>query len=687
VDAIRVTGGRFNLTDAARSPAQALEVALTDLELEIFGFGGDDSLVAVEGGWLEVADPALGSKQLRLEIGDIDLAVREGGRVVDLTQAKLSAGKSVLALAGTVESQAEGLRMDIDLKPTTIEVVDLSSFLESAAGDLGVSLSGKNPVELEAGVHGVLAADQLPGMIVVARLSDLTIETAALTKPVNDLNATATLRGAEVEVAGLRARVGDTDFAGTLQFALRDRPALGFTIESRRADLGELLGLMGGGESDVSEAAPPDPDSFLVRSVADGTLKVSEGSWANLNFRDLEARLRLENGVAVLDPVSMRLYDGRFDGRLASDLRRVPQSFEFSGEAENVDIGPFLADQAGKGDVLMGRFTGRVDGQGMGSDPATLIRSLEGQGVARIVDGQVGKLDLLRSIGQVAGVFGQRTLANLASESVTGATKFSRLASDFEIGGGSLNFDSVLLQSSAFDLSGRGTVNMVSSIMNGRFQIEFSPQVSAWMREESSRAAELFWDPRSNRVVLPFGLSGPLEGAGASVDWGAAVESAAVRTVERELDDLLRNLLGGSSQETVEQGAVTSLETTPAAPADRGTPALRAESASGAFAIEITKTWWGGSFFAQDFKIRCQVTGEGARQAALTAVDAGGREIQKKSLDLAPLLGPSVEGSFEIRVDGKRLLLVDYPVTVILAVIGADNETAEVTLGIEAPGR
>ena len=150
----------------------------------------------------------------------------------------------------------------------------------------------------------------------------------------------------------------------------------------------------------------------------------------NLHFRDLNARLRLENGVATFEPVSMELYDGRFRGRLASDLTRMPQSFQFSGEAENIDMDPFVADQSGMSGILMGRFTGHVNGHGAGTDPTTVIRSLEGNGVARIIDGQVGKLDVLRSVGQVAGVLGQRTLANLASESATGATKFSQLVGD-----------------------------------------------------------------------------------------------------------------------------------------------------------------------------------------------------------------------------------------------------------------
>jgi AsmA protein len=469
IDSLRITGGRLSVRDATRSSAQPLEVALTDLDLELLGFGSGEFRVSVDSGQLAVSDPSLGSGPLDLELGKIDLAVRGRGDEVELTNIELVVGSTTVALTGSVQAQPEGRRIDIDLQPTSIGADDISSLIATAAGDLGLGAQ--------------------------ARLSGITIDAATLTHPVTDIDAVATLRGTTVSVDGLRARLGDSDLAGTLQLAIQDRPTLDFALESQRADLGELLGLIAGEEDGgTDQDAPPDPDSFLLKGIADGSLTVAEGSWTKLRFRDLEARLRLENGIATLEPVSMELYDGRFSGRLKSDLTRVPQSFEFSGEADRIDMDPFIADQMGMSDILLGRFTGRVAGQGAGSDPVAMIRSLEGDGAARIVDGQVGRLDVLRSVGQVAGVLGQRTLANLASESATGATKFSQLGGDFRVGGGTLSFDSVLLQSTAFDLTGTGTVNLLSSVMNGIFQIQFRastgrPQSRAWPTERSNASS------------------------------------------------------------------------------------------------------------------------------------------------------------------------------------------------------
>jgi len=693
IDTIRATGGRVSVRDASRSPAQPLEVALTDLNFDVSGFGSDEFRIAVKSGRVEVSDSALGPDPLRLEVGAVDVAVRGGGDSVELTHVELIVGKATITLTGAVEAQPDGRRIDIDLKPTSVDVDAISLLLAKAGGDSGVSITGRTPVELEAGVHGVLAENRLPEVNLQANLSAITIDAKTLTRPITDISAVATLRGTTVAVSGLSAQVGDSDIAGTLLLTVGKRPTLEFTLESQRADLGQLLGLLGVGEEEGSDkATPPDPDSFVVRGVADGSLKAAEGSWMNLHFRDLNARLRLENGVATLEPVSMELYDGRFSGRLASDLTRMPQSFGFSGEAENIDMDPFVADQSGMSGILMGRFTGHVNGHGAGTDPTTVIRSLEGNGVARIIDGQVGQLDVLRSVGQVAGVLGQRTLANLASESATGATKFSQLVGDFRIGGGELSFDSMLLQSAAFDLTGTGSVDMISSVMNGAFQIQFSPQVSAWMKQESSRAAELFWDSGGDQVVLPLGLSGPLDGARASVDWGAAAEGIARRTIERELNDVLGNLLGGSRDDPPDEAAATSSGAAAVAPAGQApnvvpSRARRAEAPSGRFALEVTRTGWGGSFLAQDYKIEGRVTGTGVERVVMTAVDVGGREVNKKTVDLGARLADTGEASFEVRVDGKKLVLAGYPVTVTLTASAADGEIGELVLEIEQAGR
>ena len=87
-------------------------------------------------------------------------------------------------------------------------------------------------------------------------------------------------------------------------------------------------------------------------------------------------------------------------------------------------------------------------------------------------------------------------------------------------------------------------------------------------------------------MVLPLGLSGPLSGAAASVDWNAAVEGVARRTIERELTDLLGDVLGGSRDDEPDEGDPSQGDAAATPPENQETPAApagarRATSPSG----------------------------------------------------------------------------------------------------------
>ncbi len=335
----------------------------------------------------------------------------------------------------------EGRRIDLTLAPTTVTAADLSFLFALGAPDLGLSISGESPVEIEGGVRGSDDRRTSSGTPWADEVFRDHRGNGGAQPSDSDLVAEVTLLGSTVNVHGLRARLGDNDLAGSIEFEATEAPAVAFDLEAEHANLDELLALVGGNDGqDSVETGPPAADSFLIRGFAHGALRVADGSWANLRFRELDARLRLEEGVATLEPVSMELYDGRFRGRLVSDLKTAPPSFEFSGDVEEMDLAPFLTDQIDGGDLLAGRLTGHVAGRGSGIDPEAIISNIEGEGTASIADGKVGKLDVLGSIGEVAGVLGQRTIANLATTMSTDATQFSRMVGNFRMKGGKTPF-------------------------------------------------------------------------------------------------------------------------------------------------------------------------------------------------------------------------------------------------------
>lgn len=689
VGELRVVRGRLHVRDASRSASAPLEVTLDDLDLTASGLGSDTSRVEISSGHVVVNDAALVPVPLAVDIAAARLDVEGAGKKIELSKLNLQAGHTTFAVSGDVAEQARGRRVDLELAPTSVATADLGALLARLTGDRPVTLSGK-PISVEGGVHGLLAAGQLPAVKARVVVDGITLETAALTQPLADVHAVATFDGSELAVDKLGARVGGTDISGGLRLELEPHPTLHFDLSSQHADVDELMGLPATKES---EQGPSSASSLIAGAVADGTVRVADGTVANFQFQDLSAQLHLEHGVATLDPVTTKLYGGGFQGRLESDLTRSPQTFEVTGSVNGVEVGTFTAAATGTRNLLEGRASGRFSARGAGTDPQAILADLEGKGTAEIVDGQLGRLDILGEIGKVVGVLGQQTLAKLAEGAAPDATRFSRLATTFTVAGGRMQLERVVLLSPTFDLTGSGALDLEHALIKGRFDIAFSPQVSGWMKQDGSRAAALFWDQGSGRITLPVQLDGPLNHPGATVDWGATVRDLARRPVQRELGNLLGNFLGQTpgneatsgphpSPSTPSGGPPATNEEPPASSRPSGT---RAQSPSGKLALEVAKTQWRGSFLAKDFTIQLEVRGSAAERVVMRAVDSAGREVQERTVDLAGRMGGGTT-SLELRIDGKRLLIAARPVTVTITATGG-GETAALTLQIPAAGR
>jgi hypothetical protein len=164
---------------------------------------------------------------------------------------------------------------------------------------------------------------------------------------------------------------------------------------------------------------------------------------------------------------------------------------------------------------------------------------------------------LLRSVATLSGVLGEDGLAKIANRLAESSTRFSLLAGEFRLGGGAMRFAPLVLQSADYTLRGEGAVDLVAAALDGKGAMSFSPELSALMRAEGSRAAELFWSEAqgdsgakegAGQVNLPLSVRGVLGDPSALVDWQSAARTYAERRlgheVERQVGKILGRLLG-----------------------------------------------------------------------------------------------------------------------------------------------
>ncbi len=684
--------GMLPIADDGDAGATTLELQLAGDLPESFTAAGD---LELDGARIVVGERA-DLEPLDLE-ARFDLAVRQGGESFDIKTLDLVIADRPLSLKGSVESAAEGRRVDLILSPTRLPAGELTALANLFSPDLGLDLRSEEPIELAARARGLMAGERMPELTGSLKFRDLDLRHPAISRPVTGASAEIALAGDRVEVRGFKAQIGVSDLAGELTVTDLDLPRLRFELVSLQADLGELLATFEG-EEETGSAAEPGGDEdqdLLTRAVAEGTLRVAEGTWDQLAFTRLDATLRLAGGVATLEPLTMELYDGAFRGRATVDLTADPAPFELRGEVEEVDVDPFLAASLEAAGLLFGRLSGEVEIAGTGADDeAALLASLAGGGSARLEEGRLGGLDVLGAVSNVAGVLGQRTLATLADRLATRSTRFERLAGRFRLEGGRLHVEELGLASPELDLRGGGSFDLTGSGVGGEFEILFSADLSALMRQEGSRAAELFWDPGNAKVILPIRLAGAFDAPSVTVDWNAAVESAASRTVERELGELLGRVFGDDEEEDRMAGpreTGTAPQTPPPDAPPSETPPTAdwtPAPAAGRLAAEITDARWGGSILFQDLKLEGVVRGPEIARAGLVVVDAGGAEIERSDrlADVDSQVAAGVRSGeirWRARIEGKRLALASFPITVTVTVYDPAGGSAEALRVIE----
>ncbi|HXV75955.1 MAG TPA: AsmA family protein, partial [Candidatus Polarisedimenticolaceae bacterium] len=517
-DGFRLDGGSGRATLALRLTGTFPESLSARGELELSGYNAT------------LATPDGTTRTIPLSLrADYDATVRGVGETVEIDRLDLDFSGNELSLRGSIAEAGAAHRVDLTLSPTEIAADDLATLAGMLAGKLPIAFESDRPIALEARIEGLVGDGRVPELHGTVELRQFRFMHESLEKPVENVGARITMLGETIRVDDLTGVVGSSDFAGRVSIEGFRAPRIAFELRSNYADFGELFSFLDPGpaetDSDAGRAADEADDPLSAATIA-GDIRIERGLFDTLEFDGLQAHMTWADGVLTLDPVDLRLYDGAFRGDVIGDLGGAQPVFEIRGQARQIDIDRFLADNLGSAGMLYGKFSGTVETRTSGADYTSIIRHLTGAGTVEVAEGRVAGLDLLRTLSRVSGLFGEQTISQLGGRLATEGTAFDAMSGGVRFDGGKMRFDGLLLDSPDFRLTGVGDVDLLGAVLDGDFELSMSPELSASMRAEKSRAAQLFWNASESRVELPFSLEGPFTAPSPRVDWNAVAETA-----------------------------------------------------------------------------------------------------------------------------------------------------------------
>ena len=278
-----------------------------------------------------------------------------------------------------------------------------------------------------------------------------------------------------------------------------------------------------------------------------GQVRIEHLTYSNLNLDNLSLAINASDGELALAPINANLYQGSYTGdiRLSTD-GSIPVA-SLDTRLENIYLAPLLRDfmdasyVSGTGDI-------RLNLAGRGEDTATIKRNLNGTGSMALHDGILEGVDVGSVLAQVETMIREQRPANIVRGE---RTPFDTFSASVEVQNGIVTTDDLLIESSGFDVSGRG---ILANLTNNTINFNLVANV-----DESPATDERAYD--IGGYALPIACTGALAEPSCLPDIQAIIAGAIQSAIQRGLTDLLQRAIGDEVSEST--GSDTSTEPTP----------------------------------------------------------------------------------------------------------------------------
>ena len=221
----------------------------------------------------------------------------------------------------------------------------------------------------------------------------------------------------KAEIPSLKLLAGKSDLSGRLNIENLRKPRVAFDGQSKYLDVDDFLPpsqrgaamkkdtdkgqAAGKGKPEAAGKGGEEPPPML-RDL-EGTVKmaVERGRAAEIDYSNLRTDVTLKQGRLVARTLEVGALGGRFSGA-GSEMPVLgdKDSFIARGEVQGLDVAAVIAHLTGgkDGGILTGRLSGKLDVNGGGTEPKTILQTLSGLLSGRLAEAQFLPSSLLAPV-------------------------------------------------------------------------------------------------------------------------------------------------------------------------------------------------------------------------------------------------------------------------------------------------
>jgi AsmA protein len=270
-----------------------------------------------------------------------------------------------------------------------------------------------------------------------------------------------------LEITNLALGIDESRLTGSLAIKNFDRPAYRFDLALDQIDLDRYLPAPAPADSTKPAAtAPAEPVEIplsLLRSLdLQGKLGIQKLKAMNLRSTDVTIQLSAKNGLIMLGPNQAKLYNGKYAGRTALDVRGKTPLLTINESVSAIELAPAFKDA-----LQFDKFTGvadlsaKVTAQGL--DANRIMETLNGTASFAVQKGAVKGMDLRKMIDTVKTAQRDNLLQKLTElkPQPMDETPFTQLSGTAQITNGVVQNNDLKVQSpDLLNVSGKGSADL-----------------------------------------------------------------------------------------------------------------------------------------------------------------------------------------------------------------------------------
>src|SRR5262245_26988431 len=333
-------------------------------------------------------------------------------------------------------------RVHLDVATNDAQLDDLIKIAESFGARPEVAGSGKASLKasIDTGLGDTNRAMNISGS---GKLSGARLQMAQASKPIEIANADLGFTGDSLRVDNLAGQIGSSQIGGWLQVKNFDQPLAAFDLKSDLLNVTELRQILISGQK-----SQPNKVS------AEGQLAVGKLILEGLTATDVRSKVALANQTLALEPLSLKMYNGTYQGAARINLSgeaQNPAEIVLNGRFNGLDINQFLSS-SGQKSAIYGRADGSLDVRCRGDSPDALAKTLSGNGAIAISDGKFASFDLMKQVETLG------KLVNLPTGGV--GTAFRSLKTNLKFDRGRMTTDALQLVMEDLSVTGDGAMQL-----------------------------------------------------------------------------------------------------------------------------------------------------------------------------------------------------------------------------------